>query len=168
MGFNPRTHMGCDLLQPLHRAAPPVSIHAPTGVRPYFLILASIPYLVSIHAPTWGATGYPSRRLSRSFGRFNPRTHMGCDFRYRYQSTYTCCFNPRTHMGCDCRHAALRVCRRRFNPRTYMGCDSTFLTHWFLNKILLLSAKLQLIRNQLYRNSLLLLYISHNQSMRTP
>ena len=34
--FNPRTHVGCDLIR----------------------MVAAMSYVVSIHAPTWGATGY--------------------------------------------------------------------------------------------------------------
>ena len=76
--FNPRTHMGCDL-----------SSKKP---RRYSL--------VSIHAPTWGATS-PRKIDLNVFCGFNPRTHMGCDvINDRLYSLFTG-FNPRTHMGCD-------------------------------------------------------------------
>ena len=54
--FNPRTHTGCDLIN-----------------RPVKLII-----LVSIHAPTRGATeiDFIFSTITRSF---NPRTHTGCD-----------------------------------------------------------------------------------------
>ena len=76
--FNPRTRMGCDL---------PVSVE-------------QFPFLVSIHAPAWGATitngGYTTADNS-----FNPRTRMGCDG-YNHTLPYLGrCFNPRTRMGCD-------------------------------------------------------------------
>ena len=55
--FNPRTHMGCDALV----------------YRPVKLIV-----LVSIHAPTRGATISSGISTDRAGG-FNPRTHTGCD-----------------------------------------------------------------------------------------
>ena len=54
-GFNPRTHMGCDGFS-----------NANSGIS-----------LVSIHAPTWGATSNAPATLTVTG--FNPRTHMGCD-----------------------------------------------------------------------------------------
>ena len=57
VNFNPRTHMGCD-------GQPPLAGEA----KKY----------ISIHAPTWGATGFFA--LTFVLGAyFNPRTHMGCD-----------------------------------------------------------------------------------------
>ena len=78
--------------------------------------------IVSIHAPTQGATTSPNGRR-RSTQRFNPRTHAGCDHRSAARchcgrgvsihaptqgatrvSASLChrgCFNPRTHAGCD-------------------------------------------------------------------
>ena len=56
--FNPRTHVGCDI----------------EGDD------LSFAYLISIHAPTWGAT--PTSGGTRPGWRnFNPRTHVGCDTR---------------------------------------------------------------------------------------
>ena len=54
--FNPRTYMRCDL--PL--------VEEQTRRK------------VSIHAPTWGATGYLVTTPQASIG-FNPRTYMRCD-----------------------------------------------------------------------------------------
>ena len=54
--FNPRTHTGCDVKNRRHQNA----------------------MLVSIHAPTRGATPSLSRYIILST-RFNPRTHTGCD-----------------------------------------------------------------------------------------
>ena len=71
--FNPRTHTGCDN-QDGHSCGCAV---------------------VSIHAPTRGATVF-STRASRSSCSFNPRTHTGCDDAslfgasclFRFQSTH--------------------------------------------------------------------------------
>ncbi len=55
---------------------------------------------ISIHAPTWGATG--SERNGRHQNTyFNPRTHVGCDPRRGWRPAPPSNFNPRTHVGCD-------------------------------------------------------------------
>ena len=76
--FNPRTHMGCDK------------------------IWLAVDYngVVSIHAPTWGATMVSTIGISLRLS-FNPRTHMGCDKYKGMPVTRVLSFNPRTHMGCD-------------------------------------------------------------------
>ena len=100
--------------------------------------------IVSIHAPTQGATTSPNGRR-RSTQRFNPRTHAGCD--HRSAARCHCgrgVFNPRTHAGCDegfrffmpsrvfqsthprrvRRSAAAIPCSICcFNPRTHAGRD---------------------------------------------
>ena len=97
--FNPRTHMGCD--------------------RPFCRDAA--PDVVSIHAPTWGATSMTiTKDQMFSFQSTHPRgvrpksVEIG-RFWYMFQSTHPrgvrrlrsapCrlhpCFNPRTHVGCD-------------------------------------------------------------------
>ena len=100
MYFNPRTHVGCD------SASRKESIYC----------------LISIHAPTWGATKL-TLPMPRQTRHFNPRTHVGCDIpnksgfdlSHEFQSTHPrgvrpkllhklyslLNFNPRTHVGCD-------------------------------------------------------------------
>ena len=77
---------------------------------------------VSIHAPTWGATGLHQlpKYVIQSF---NPRTHMGCDLPNNLHDGYTQGFNPRTHMGCDILTSSAMFILDSFNPRTHMGCD---------------------------------------------
>ena len=123
LDFNPRTHVGCDLhIIPSHLVRE-ISIHAPTwGATPCLCSHRSgIP--ISIHAPTWGATC--SQGLQGIHDRnFNPRTHVGCDFRCHkdkaspeiFQSTH-----PRGVRPQPCQPAAL--CQH-FNPRTHVGCDT--------------------------------------------
>ena len=53
--FNPRTHVGCDVLA---NCCKPVA-------------------RISIHAPTWGATNDSVPKVIDKH--FNPRTHVGCD-----------------------------------------------------------------------------------------
>ena len=96
----------------------------PRRVRPNRQRAALDGVVVSIHAPTQGATFTLSpnfdkpvkfqsthprrvRRPTRARGQiasFNPRTHAGC----APDSARACtrgCFNPRTHAGCDWRHS---------------------------------------------------------------
>ena len=120
--FNPRTRMGCDVRYLVSTNGVTVSIHAPAwGATGGGHRLAEI-WVVSIHAPAWGATCRLAR-LRPCILRFNPRTRMGCDYRYstyrllravsihapawgateilRGARGYPCSFNPRTRMGCD-------------------------------------------------------------------
>ena len=100
--FNPRTHMGCDMMMIIvtscssqFQSTHPHGVRLkgveygdcseefqsthPHGVRPDHPGHSPTFNVVSIHAPTWGAT-----------------------FVFRIITTYFLCFNPRTHMGCDC------------------------------------------------------------------
>ena len=101
------------------------------------------PYVISIHAPTWGATVWCSRNvgglrfqsthprgvrhdpvlISAYFNDFNPRTHVGCDVSQGLGASDISNFNPRTHVGCDSSDSPKRRSSRYFNPRTHVGCD---------------------------------------------
>ena len=76
--FNPRSHVGSDLLDrsDSHRQA------------------------VSIHAPTWGATKLGSNHI-RSIDSFNPRSHVGSDIPAFTHLFHVLSFNPRSHVGSD-------------------------------------------------------------------
>ena len=116
----------------------------PHGVRLCPDSLTMTTRVVSIHAPTRGATILMTMRLLRTRC-FNPRTHTGCDaFVLNFLQNHLC-FNPRTHTGCDLHrrtmqhlvllvsiHAPTRgatccniICSSTacFNPRTHTGCD---------------------------------------------
>ena len=55
-----------------------ISIHAPTWGATFVKRFDAICIVISIHAPTWGATlNLTAARPTRSD--FNPRTHVGCD-----------------------------------------------------------------------------------------
>ena len=100
LGFNPRTHVGCDcpntligLQNSAFQSTHPrgvrlysryfsvicekVSIHAPTWGATLYVFFREDNSAVSIHAPTWGATNQSSANKT-NLG-FNPRTHVGCD-----------------------------------------------------------------------------------------
>ena len=70
--------MGCDCVLYRKERAEIISIHAPTwgatrrtGIKFFFC-------RISIHAPTWGAT-CPGGSTRPGAPNFNPRTHVGCD-----------------------------------------------------------------------------------------
>ena len=100
MCFNPRTHEGCDNKQ--HKN--------------YFIAL------VSIHAPTRGATAFSVLRGTPARS-FNPRTHEGCDLQCCKAIRLHRSFNPRTHEGCDKYLRKSSEYKTGFNPRTHEGCD---------------------------------------------
>ena len=78
-----------------------VSIHAPTRGATNRFIPIYYGYNVSIHAPTRGAT-FDEFTQFRYVDSFNPRTHEGCDFSTLTNDQTLFRFNPRTHEGCDC------------------------------------------------------------------
>ena len=100
LGFNPRTHTGCDTKR---------------------LYRVNLGRMVSIHAPTRGAT---YREIAYALNRgFNPRTHTGCDNTVTGQPLQIIGFNPRTHTGCDPPKKHETTLSPGFNPRTHTGCD---------------------------------------------
>ena len=123
--FNPRTHTGCDL-KPSRRLLQPrqfqsthphgvrrldctadiigrlVSIHAPTRGATFSSLLFFKQKKVSIHAPTRGATqSFSSRAMGQRS--FNPRTHTGCDNRLQGLS-----INSKVSIHAPTRGAALQ------------------------------------------------------------
>ena len=76
--FNPRTHMGCDVGWSVKCTLIIISIHAPTWGATFVGVRATTPPIISIHAPTWGATADAPASIALR-AHFNPRTHMGCD-----------------------------------------------------------------------------------------
>ena len=99
--FNSRTHAGCDICT---------------------RIVTCVSYLVSIHAPTRGATfvGYTLDVLDECF---NSRTHAGCDLLSGLRHVCSSSFNSRTHAGCDNATLGKKAIQSCFNSRTHAGCD---------------------------------------------
>ena len=144
--FNPRTHVGCDTPFPAHlrrsclfQSTHPrgvrrrlintflfyyISIHAPTWGATGRRRKGKFQVGISIHAPTWGATCLCSRHHCQLQWHFNPRTHVGCDTAPPSCGRYPSYFNPRTHVGCDAEPPIGRCRLPYFNPRTHVGCDS--------------------------------------------
>ena len=100
LGFNPRTHTGCDLKRCTKKASCQFQSTHPHGVRQPLAKTPNAPKNVSIHAPTRGATLAFEHQAAQQ-GSFNPRTHTGCDGSRNAQSRHRGSFNPRTHTGCD-------------------------------------------------------------------
>ena len=121
--FNPRTHVGCDRCDATSRSRDLEfqSTH-PRGVR---LNLAGDIFsisVISIHAPTWGATSVASRIVfSYPFQSTHPR---GVRRKARPVPGGSSYFNPRTHVGCDLVVALRITVNPHFNPRTHVGCDT--------------------------------------------
>ena len=141
--FNPRAHVGRDLVYFLFVPLQRVSIHAPTwGATP-----ARQQDLrgraVSIHAPTWGATNKVTdtfvcskfqstrprgaRRTICAYGVrctcFNPRAHVGRDPVFLRSTSLSLSFNPRAHVGRDSSVCGAALPSWSFNPRAHVGRD---------------------------------------------
>ena len=105
---------------PLH-ASTFQSTH-PLGVRQLLCDVSFTHSVVSIHAPTRGATmllrnASPSNLFQSTHplgGRLSWRFFCS-DFHFR--------FNPRTHSGCDGALGSLLLVAGSFNSRTHSGCD---------------------------------------------
>ena len=79
-------------------------------------------YIVSIHAPTRGATFWVFGCQNTEQG-FNPRTYKRCDISRFGSITLFTSFNPRTYKRCDQTEPQSHLLLLRFNPRTYKRCD---------------------------------------------
>ena len=143
--FNPRTHTGCDAVTKVEK--PParwfqsthphgvrhaadalsqlgtlVSIHAPTRGATADTLLGVADCKVSIHAPTRGATRATSD-LQRKITCFNPRTHTGCDLGLQQSAVAILTFQSTHPHGVRHKIRIRRSSVSGFNPRTHTGCD---------------------------------------------
>ena len=105
LSFNPRTHMGCDSVSHIYNTMLfMVSIHAPiwgatlTGSN----LTVTIPWFQSTHP--YGVRLYGLTSDGVNLG-FNPRTHMGCDFRTYHEIIFALMFQSTHPYG-----VRLRVC----------------------------------------------------------
>ena len=119
--FNPRTHMGCDLTSPLYMRANLVSIHAPTWGATPPQNKSNMELQVSIHAPTWGATVCYVRHAKENTVSIHAPTwgatvvDIGIITRLTFQSTHP--------HGVRRYRTTTSSPQHSFNPRTHMGCD---------------------------------------------
>ena len=100
ISFNPRTHSGCDKEDSYCLAVFIVSIHAPTRGATDAGEHGRAVLSVSIHAPTRGATKFLFNDISHRYVSIHAPTRGATS--NRFQSTFSgLSFNPRTHSGCD-------------------------------------------------------------------
>ena len=121
--FNPRTHVGYDNHCCRALAARSISIHAPTWGATGSKYGSPQGVGISIHAPTWGATeANANTALVSQFQSTHPRgVRQRNSYEKNQQFIY---FNPRTHVGCDTACRFRSFLHPNFNPRTHVGCDS--------------------------------------------
>ena len=77
--FNPRSHVGSDVTAVI-TAVQLLRFQStlPRGERPVYTAAQTQQIMISIHAPTWGATGW-SFAVRSIASNFNPRSHVGSD-----------------------------------------------------------------------------------------
>ena len=102
IGFNPRTHTGCDaeISGRIEALSEFQSTH-PHGVRHYELKVTDGDAVFQSTHPHGVRLGEVWFCWLGRHGGFNPRTHTGCDYTFVYKMFVFYCFNPRTHTGCD-------------------------------------------------------------------
>ena len=123
--FNPRTHGGCDHCKARRiNDEILVSIHAPTGGATVWSTDVTVTAKFQSTHPRGVRLAY-GRKIPMLYVCFNPRTHGGCDvLSCQSYAARNRCFNPRTHGGCDAGTAAHGTLVQGFNPRTHGGCDA--------------------------------------------
>ena len=97
--FNPRTHVGCDQKVSDPSIIQIISIHAPTWGATSMPMSMCRARMISIHAPTWGATLNEMRELA--FDEFQSTHPRGVRLEINGNNRKQPNFNPRTHVGCD-------------------------------------------------------------------
>ena len=134
-GFNPRAHTGRDvLMRSIMAGCRRFQSTRPHRARREARRGSSVGYLVSIHAPTQGATC--GRRVSRcsSFLFQSTRPHRARPLIYSQMwevrsvsihARWLSRFNPRAHTGRDQRHGSRAGRAGSFNPRAHTGRDPT-------------------------------------------
>ena len=121
--FNPRAHEGRDPRKhPRRGPRDKFQSTRPRGARPSSERLTTASALVSIHAPTRGATKQRAANYRVCLG-FNPRAHEGRDRSSASTATSPRGFNPRAHEGRDTSAKEDAMARKRFNPRAHEGRD---------------------------------------------
>jgi len=99
--FNPRAHVGRDA-EVLNISQSTIQFQStrPRGARLLAFVVLTHCNGVSIHAPTWGATGAKAA-LQNFFIEFQSTRPRGARRNSNYYRTHTKCFNPRAHVGRD-------------------------------------------------------------------
>ncbi len=121
-GFNPRARVGRDL-RPVVLSTSPGRFNPRARVgRDAPAVVFFLGWLVSIHAPAWGAT----RPSGRERDRFRVSIHApawGATLKFFAMIQAPCCFNPRARVGRDKQHIERNDELAGFNPRARVGRD---------------------------------------------
>ena len=123
--FNPRSHEGSDnsLKYPATNSAFQSTL--PRGERQNGGYATDVTYVISIHAPTRGATFFlVVRRLHPGISIHAPT--RGATMWWVIVDKYTVNFNPRSHEGSDGLALVKFAFQNDFNPRSHEGSDSNF------------------------------------------
>ena len=102
--MNPRSLLGSDSLHFDKHCLCSISIHAPSWGATGFFQTQGYQRFISIHAPSWGATD-GENVVIRTTKNFNPRSLVGSDPRQCLFCSGAGNFNPRSLVGSD--HRAL-------------------------------------------------------------
>ena len=107
-----------------------VSIHAPTGGATCCIHCSILLHAVSIHAPTGGATG--GNRRGHPSNPVSIHAPTGGATVWRADARQEQGFNPRSHGGSDQWQRFLSIYCSCFNPRSHGGSDVAALgcSHW--------------------------------------
>ena len=147
IGFNPRTHVGCDTKLCGRESTNNVSIHAPTWGATLCKSVMILALCVSIHAPTWGATQLVALLGMTKRVSIHAPTWGATKFGFGYLSEDLVSIHAPTWGATTC-CTALAICPKvsihaptwgatkhflhhktmynGFNPRTHVGCDGIF------------------------------------------
>ena len=121
--FNPRTHVGCDIGHNITILIFVISIHAPTWGATAKNPSKSYTFKISIHAPTWGATLEFTKIFSQfTFQSTHPRGVRLTPKRHPVGSSLFQSTHPR---GVRQKQLTNKIMIKNFNPRTHVGCDGT-------------------------------------------
>ena len=149
LNFNPRTHMGCDI-KPPPRASRPAHFNPRTHMGCDYRSKMDIvgTFIISIHAPTWGATyaADPDTHEAFKFQSTHPHgvrpeitpipsglylfqsTHPHGVRHHRVHIIFLCFISIHAPTwGATTLSAWDITCIINFNPRTHMGCDLIIL-----------------------------------------
>ncbi len=121
--FNPRPHVGGDWGKPAYPSAYMVSIHAPTWGATSTTLTMFDGAIVSIHAPTWGATPIPRTMSLKAW--FQSTPPRGGRLPVELPFTHLWGFNPRPHVGGDLFAMSDTYYPTGFNPRPHVGGDAS-------------------------------------------
>ena len=118
--FNPRAHVGRDRAAANRLPLRLVSIHAPTWGATSVTVQPLKMGCVSIHAPTWGATSVSF--MGKLEIRFNPRAHVGRDSR---NGIFLLLITVSIHAPTWGATPLSNCCNlsKSFNPRAHVGRD---------------------------------------------